>query len=211
MPGLYLRGTGTARVKVLERLPPRLPSGLSAIGTADYPGDMPPDNAMHGEPHDLYAQAEAARKRSVLLTRQLRATERKAKENWQLIESAWNQNEQIRAQRRAARADPEWLQYSAYARLQARLASLPVIEQAKGIIMARYGWPEQQAFDALRRASQRENIKVRDLAASIVAWTVRSAPRRRPSGPAATTARSDHERGRRTVSGDSRDNHRASA
>jgi hypothetical protein len=166
---------------------------------------------MHGQPQDLYAQAEAARKRSMLLVRQLRATERKAKENWQLIEAAWNQNEQIRAQRQAARTDPERLQYSAYARLQARLASLPVIEQAKGIIMARYGWSEDQAFDALRRASQRENIKVRDLAASIVARTVRSAPRRRPSGPASTTARPGRERGPRTGSGDSQDSYRASA
>ena len=50
----------------------------------------PQDDAMHGELHDLYAQAEAARKRSMLLVRQFRATERKAKENWQLIEAAWN-------------------------------------------------------------------------------------------------------------------------
>jgi hypothetical protein len=155
---------------------------------------------MHGELQDLYAQAEAARKRSMLLARQFRATKRKAKENWQLIEAALNQTEQIRAQRRAARSDPKWLQYSAYARLQARLASQPVIEQAKGIIMARYGWSEDQAFDALRRASQRENIKVRDLAASIVAQAARSAPGRRPSGPVSTTARSDDERSHRTGS-----------
>jgi AmiR/NasT family two-component response regulator len=32
------------------------------------------------------------------------------------------------------------------------MASMPVIEQAKGILMAQYGWPEEQAFDALRRA-----------------------------------------------------------
>jgi AmiR/NasT family two-component response regulator len=31
---------------------------------------------------------------------------------------------------------------------------MPVIEQAKGIIMAQCGLPEDQAFDALRRASQ---------------------------------------------------------
>ena len=147
----------------------------------------------------------------MLLTRQLRATERKAMENWQLIEAAWNQTEQIRAQRLAARTDRERLRYSAYARLQARLASLPVIEQAKGIIMARYGWSEDQAFDALRRASQRENIKVRDLAATIVAQAARSAPHRRPSGPASTTARSGHEHGPRAGSGDSRNSYRASA
>ena len=120
----------------------------------------------------------------MLLTRQLRATERKAMENWQLIEAAWNQTEQIRAQRLAARTDRERLRYSAYARLQARLASLPVIEQAKGIIMAKNGWSEDQAFDALRRASQRKNIKVRDLAAFIVASVAGPARVPRPRTPA---------------------------
>jgi hypothetical protein len=52
---------------------------------------------------------------------------------------------------------------------------MPVIEQAKGIIMAQSGWSEDQAFEALRRASQRENLKLRDLAAQIVARTVRPA------------------------------------
>lgn len=66
---------------------------------------------------------------------------------------------------------PDRLRHSAYARLQAQLASMPVIEQAKGIMMARYGWGEDEAFDALRRASQRSNIRVRDLAATIVAGT----------------------------------------
>ena len=74
-----------------------------------------------------------------------------------------------------ARRQPDRLRYSAHARLQARVSSLPVIEQAKGIIMAQFGWPEDQAFDALRRTSQRENIKVRDLAAKIVATAAQSA------------------------------------
>ena len=39
---------------------------------------------------------------------------------------------------------------------------MPVIKQAKGIIMAQCSWPEDQAFDALCQASQRENIKLRD-------------------------------------------------
>jgi hypothetical protein len=68
------------------------------------------------------------------------------------------------------------LQYSAHARLLARLASLPVIEQAKGIIMAQCGWPAEQAFDALVQASQHGNIKVRDLAARIVAVTAGPTP-----------------------------------
>lgn len=109
--------------------------------------------------------------RSVLLAEQLQATQRQASENWQLIQMAWYRTEQIRARRLAARAGPDVLRHSAAARLQAQLASMPVIEQAKGIIMAQYGWPEEQAFDAMRRVSQQENIKVRDLAMSIVAGT----------------------------------------
>jgi len=45
---------------------------------------------------------------------------------------------------------------------------MAVIEQAKGIIMAQNGCRPDEAFDLLRRASQRSNIKVRELAAQIV-------------------------------------------
>jgi hypothetical protein len=58
---------------------------------------------------------------------------------------------------------------SAFARLQARLESLPVIEQAKGVLMAGTGCNPDEAFDILRRASQRTNVKVRDLAEAVVA------------------------------------------
>jgi len=44
------------------------------------------------------------------------------------------------------------LGHSAYARLVARVESMPLIEQAKGIIMAESGCPANKAFDALRRA-----------------------------------------------------------
>jgi hypothetical protein len=131
---------------------------------------------MASDASDLYAQAQAAREQSLLLLERLQATQRQASESWQLIQDSWDQAEQIRARRLLARTDPDRLRYSAYARLQAQLASLPVIEQAKGIIMAKNGWSEDQAFDALRRASQRKNIKVRDLAAFIVASTARPAP-----------------------------------
>jgi ANTAR domain len=190
-----------------------LPSdGLSAIDVNDYRVVMPADDAsVEGQLHDLYAQAEAARRQSVILAGQLRATQRKTRENWQLIKDAWDRAELIRADRLAARADPDRLRYSAYARLQARLASMPVIEQAKGIIMAQYGWPEDQAFDALRRASQRENIKVRDLAESIVARAAGSAPDKRQAGPGSAAARSDAERDALSRSGGSRDRFRASA
>jgi ANTAR domain-containing protein len=43
-----------------------------------------------------------------------------------------------------------------------------VIEQAKGIIMAQQRCGPEEAFDLLRRASQRTNIKLHLLAARIV-------------------------------------------
>ena len=43
-----------------------------------------------------------------------------------------------------------------------------VIEQAKGILMARQQCGEEEAFDLLVRASQRENIKLRTVAQRIV-------------------------------------------
>ena len=48
-----------------------------------------------------------------------------------------------------------------------------VIEQAKGILMAPGGVDDDDAFELLVRASQRENIKLRDVAQRIVAQAVR--------------------------------------
>jgi GAF domain-containing protein len=45
---------------------------------------------------------------------------------------------------------------------------MPVIEQAKGILMTQQGWGPDEAFDQLRRASQRFNVPVRVLAARLV-------------------------------------------
>ncbi len=153
------------------------------LGTAsdnDYPGNMPAGNRVDGQLADLYEQAEATRRQSQLLAAQLRENQRRATENWLLIQASWHRTHQIQTVRQAARTDQDRRRYSAYARVQAKLASLPVIEQAKGIIMAQCGWSEEQAFDALRRASQRENIKVRDLAARIVAKTATSSGSHKP-------------------------------
>ena len=43
----------------------------------------------------------------------------------------------------------------------ARLDTMPVIEQAKGILMAQRGCGPEEAFDLLRQASQRFNVPVR--------------------------------------------------
>jgi transcriptional regulator with GAF, ATPase, and Fis domain len=52
--------------------------------------------------------------------------------------------------------------------LEEALQSRGVIDQAKGILMAREGYTADEAFEILRRASQRSNRKVRDLATEIV-------------------------------------------
>jgi len=59
--------------------------------------------------------------------------------------------------------------------LQAALESMPVIEQAKGIVMAQQRCGPHEAFNLLRRASQRTNIKVSVLAARIVEQIASSA------------------------------------
>ena len=52
--------------------------------------------------------------------------------------------------------------------MEEALLSRDVIGQAKGMLMAREGVSADQAFDMLRRASQRLNVKLRDLAAGMV-------------------------------------------
>jgi GAF domain-containing protein len=53
--------------------------------------------------------------------------------------------------------------------LQAALGSRAAIEQAKGILMARTGCSPDDAFERLRKRSQDENRKLRDLAEELVA------------------------------------------
>ena len=54
----------------------------------------------------------------------------------------------------------ELLAASHLARLHAQLASMPVIEQAKGILICQQGCTPDEAFDLLRRESQRSNVPV---------------------------------------------------
>jgi hypothetical protein len=168
--------------------------------------------SMDGQVHDLYAQARAARKQAQHLAGELAGSRRRIRENLQRIQEAWSETARLQARRLESCTDQDRLRYSAYARLQARLASMPVIEQAKGILMAQHGCPEDKAFAVLRQVSQRKNIKVRDLAASIVARTARSAPaRRRPADTASTVTRSGGESASPADSGGSKDRYRTSA
>jgi transcriptional regulator with GAF, ATPase, and Fis domain len=52
--------------------------------------------------------------------------------------------------------------------MEEALQSRDLIGQAKGILMAREGITADQAFEMLRRASQRLNVKLRDVAGEIV-------------------------------------------
>jgi AmiR/NasT family two-component response regulator len=60
--------------------------------------------------------------------------------------------------------------------LREAIESRDVIGQAKGILMAREGCTADAAFDVLRRASQRENMKLRDIAARLAASHLAAQP-----------------------------------
>ena len=52
--------------------------------------------------------------------------------------------------------------------LNQAIESRDLIGQAKGVLMAREGLEDQEAFDRLRKISQSQNIKVRDVARQVV-------------------------------------------
>jgi AmiR/NasT family two-component response regulator len=52
--------------------------------------------------------------------------------------------------------------------LKAALTSRPIIDQAKGILIAERGCSPEEAFAMLSSASQRDNRKVRDIAKALV-------------------------------------------
>ena len=66
--------------------------------------------------------------------------------------------------------------------LEQAMASRAVIEQAKGVIMAMRGIPEDEAFEVLRRSSQDRNVKVRVLAQEVVRGVVEQRARPNASG-----------------------------
>jgi len=90
-----------------------------------------------------------------------------------------------RHQVRRGRTQREVLADSAFARLRAKMSTMPVIEQAKGIVMAQQGCGPEEAFELLRRVSQHTNVKlhvlaervVKQVASSTSASNVRSIPR----------------------------------
>ncbi|MDP9019239.1 MAG: GAF and ANTAR domain-containing protein [Actinomycetota bacterium] len=67
--------------------------------------------------------------------------------------------------------------------LEEAMKSRDVIGQAKGLLMARQGMTSDQAFEALRRASQRLNIKLREVAERVVAANNEAGTHMPPLGP----------------------------
>jgi hypothetical protein len=133
-------------------------------------GAAQPSTELGGYLAGAWAQAAAARARSEELQQWTRHVLTEAQAVRRTVVEA-------RHRRRSYPVRRDLMQRSEYARLLARLESMPVIEQAKGILMAQSHCGEAEAFDLLRRASQRSNVPVRELAAQIVAKTVQVSPR----------------------------------
>ena len=71
-----------------------------------------------------------------------------------------------------ANAQAYWDAHDLSVGLSEAMRNRAAIEQAKGILMSTGGVDEDAAFEMLTRASQRENIKLRDVARRIVADAV---------------------------------------
>jgi hypothetical protein len=113
------------------------------------------------------------------VTRQLEAARLEFDAQTRRFEEARARLQTTLDQVRKGRPQREVLHDSAFARLQARLDTMPVIEQAKGVLMAQNRCGPDEAFDLLRRASQHANVKVAVLAAQIVERV--SAPEPQPA------------------------------
>jgi len=154
------------------------------------PGFAGPASDAGGPLEQAREQAAAAWSRAAEV---LQATEQIVAESQAVRQMAAD----ARRERLSSAAGRERMRRSRFIRLLARMETMPVIEQAKGIIMAQSSCGEAEAFDILRRASQRYNVPVRDLAAQIVA---RAAARGGPAAPVRSAApRPDRQNRRRLL------------
>ena len=82
---------------------------------------------------------------------------------------------------------PETLEdcHTQLTQLRAAMQSRSVIDQAKGVLIARHGCTADEAFVMLSEASQRANRKLRDLAVAVVEseWRQCSQTNRRSTVP----------------------------
>ena len=152
------------------------------------PGARGPGREGPGGPGPVVpGQAGAGRPRWEVLHEALEAARAESRAQARRFERARAQLRAITEWIETGRPQREVLRESAFARMQARLESLPVIEQAKGIVMAQQRCGPEEAFDLLRQASQRANLKLHVLAAQIVAH-VSSPPADTSTQPTQPTA-----------------------
>jgi GAF domain-containing protein len=102
---------------------------------------------------------------------------------YSLAESGFDEHDQEMAAQFAshaavvlANADAYWDARELSERLDQAMQSRSIIEQAKGMLMGAQRRTADEAFDILVKASQRENIKLRDIAARIVEGAARGEP-----------------------------------
>jgi GAF domain-containing protein len=67
-----------------------------------------------------------------------------------------------------ANSEVYWRTYSLTEHLREALESRDTIGQAKGILMARRNCTSDEAFEALRKVSQRRNVKLREIADKVI-------------------------------------------
>jgi ANTAR domain-containing protein len=146
------------------------PTGRDGPGAWPEPGAQPQrhEEAEAAQPASA-EQSQDGRSRREALHDALEAARAENRAQAQRLEQARAQLEAIAKWIETGRPQREVLRESAFARMQARLESLPVIEQAKGILMAQRRCGPEEAFGLLRQASQRANLKLHVLAAQIVA------------------------------------------
>jgi len=88
--------------------------------------------------------------------------------------------------------------------LRRKLQTLPVIEQAKGILMGRYGILADDAFEILRRWSQDTNTKLHLVAQTIVSHPCRAEDPDPPSGRGSALTPAAHPPGQEASGSDDR-------
>lgn len=105
------------------------------------------------------------------------------------IERAFSEADQATAEQFAAQAAIVLANTQAYweardlsDRLGEMMRSRGIIEQAKGMLMAAQHCDEEEAFQVLVRASQRENVKVRDIAQRMIGHAVHGEQAHKESG-----------------------------
>lgn len=155
---------GSAATRTVSATNNPLAAALPASGTCSAEC-----SDAHHDPRlaKLIGQAQAACDRAMELQRRAKEVRADTEATRQLVAAARRRRAKL-ANRR------DLLRKSEFLRLAARVQTMPVIEQAKGIVMYQSRCGEDQAFDLLRRASQRSNIPVRELAAQIVSTAGRA-------------------------------------